>query len=69
MIWHLKAMWDAMFILDPWIALLGFWVAGGLGVWFAGPMAGAPWFLIGAILWLYAWWLQYRLICRWRPYE
>lgn len=62
-------MWDALFLVDIWIALFGFGVLAALGIW-----AGDGWIAGGivcafnaVVLSFYTWWLQYQLFCEYRP--
>ncbi len=66
--WHLKAMWDAMFIPDPWVALGVNWLL-ALFFYYIGEWARAGMIVClfqGPALWLYAWYLQYNLFCKYR---
>jgi len=69
MIWHLRAMWDAAFDMPVWASFLGFGAAAAFLFWLGGGwVAGGVVCAINAIwLSIFAWWLQYRLICEWRP--
>lgn len=69
--WKLRAAWDALFSMVPlaygFVALYG--VLAGIAFWIGGVWAitGVAFVVVGILVWLYAWWLQYDLICRYRP--
>lgn len=69
MMWHLRAMWDALFDWPIWASLFGCWAAAGLGFWIGTWAVGFAVVMAVNGIWLpiFAWLLQYRLICKYRP--